>query len=513
MNGVEYAVTMEGDLWEGVVVNARNTRTHRYLDPLQISLPQLVTALGLRSAPETFPALTQAAQQLSQQVMVVDDVTGPVLRVLSRRSSAMGGMQAEALGRVRQRLHQDSAVLSGKLCVVTLLEGVRRSSSVRDLMASPNGGVGGFGAKDTVDGNAAVRAARNRSIVVCVHDVMSCRQHRVVVAGSTLEDVLGTAGMLQLTTQLNEGARRKAFEKLLPCITLKSDDVVGTVVQFDASQALTVDAAPNPEPVVRQARARASRNKGPPPPPSPAHSADPSEEGSDGATTDDDGGFAPSPTHQQHQQTVKAEEDADVEFDRAIEEEAATSIQAVHRGRRTRKELQVQRARQNAAAARIQALQRGASTRQHLFEEAVQQEEEMAATQIQSTFRGHQARRDTDVVRMRSVVQQRKDIAAVLIQSGIRGWLGRLAARRHKMRVVKHFMELQKMHLSAAIIQSFFFRKMYPDTDEEDASLLDDQHLMGSVVLSCSDDSVDGDAETSFAVSAVIEAEGGRVYD
>lgn len=110
-----------------------------------------------------------------------------------------------------------------------------------------------------------------------------------------------------------------------------------------------------------------------------------------------------------------------------------------------------------------------------------------AASHIQASFRGHRVRKEASLRHMRDVIHRNKVDAAITIQAAIRGWLGRIAARRHKVEVVRRFMRVQQMHLAAAIIQSAFFRKMYPESGSEsgpgytyysdDDALIHDHHL------------------------------------
>ena len=79
------------------------------------------------------------------------------------------------------------------------------------------------------------------------------------------------------------------------------------------------------------------------------------------------------------------------------------------------------------------------------------------------------------------MVHDHHHTAAIAIQAVMRGKLGRVAARRRKMRVIQRFMAEQRQHLAAAIIQSAFFRKMYPESDEDaEGSLTDDEGSYGS---------------------------------
>ncbi len=68
---------------------------------------------------------------------------------------------------------------------------------------------------------------------------------------------------------------------------------------------------------------------------------------------------------------------------------------------------------------------------------------------------------------MRAMVEHSRQDAAIAIQAAIRGKLGRAAARARKVAVIRSFMDVQRQHLAAAIIQSAFFRKMYPESDDE----------------------------------------------
>jgi hypothetical protein len=99
-------------------------------------------------------------------------------------------------------------------------------------------------------------------------------------------------------------------------------------------------------------------------------------------------------------------------------EAAATKIQAVHKGKQARKELQ-ERKEMEAAALKIQAVHRGKMTRMELREKA---EQEAAALKIQAVHRGKMTRME-----LREKAEQ--EAAALKIQAVHRGKMTRMELR------------------------------------------------------------------------------------
>ena len=99
-------------------------------------------------------------------------------------------------------------------------------------------------------------------------------------------------------------------------------------------------------------------------------------------------------------------------------EAAATKIQAVHKGKQARKELQ-ERKEMEAAAVKIQAVHRGKMTRMELREKA---EQEAAALKIQAVHRGKMTRME-----LREKAEQ--EAAALKIQAVHRGKMTRMELR------------------------------------------------------------------------------------
>ena len=100
---------------------------------------------------------------------------------------------------------------------------------------------------------------------------------------------------------------------------------------------------------------------------------------------------------------------------------AAVKIQAVHRGKQACKELEEQK-EQTAAAVKIQAMHRGKQARKELEE---QKEQTAAAVKIQAMHRGKQARKELE--------EQKEQTAAVLkIQAVHRGKQTRMELRRER---------------------------------------------------------------------------------
>ena len=99
-------------------------------------------------------------------------------------------------------------------------------------------------------------------------------------------------------------------------------------------------------------------------------------------------------------------------------EAAATKIQAVHKGKQARKELQ-ERKEQEAAAVKIQAVHRGKMTRMEFREKA---EQEAAALKIQAVHRGKMTRME-----LREKAEQ--EAAALKIQAVHRGKMTRMELR------------------------------------------------------------------------------------
>ena len=109
-----------------------------------------------------------------------------------------------------------------------------------------------------------------------------------------------------------------------------------------------------------------------------------------------------------------------------LEEQAAAAlkIQAVHRGKQARKELQEKR-EQESAALKIQAVHRGKQTRMELRKE--REEQAAAAQKIQAVHRGKQARKDLEEKR-------EMESAALKIQAVHRGKQTRMELRKERER-------------------------------------------------------------------------------
>ena len=108
-----------------------------------------------------------------------------------------------------------------------------------------------------------------------------------------------------------------------------------------------------------------------------------------------------------------------------LEEQAAAAvkIQAVHRGKQARKELEEKR-EQEAAAVKIQAVHRGKQARKELEEK---REMESAALKIQAVHRGKQARKELEEKR-------EMESAALKIQAVHRGKQTRMELRKERER-------------------------------------------------------------------------------
>ena len=107
--------------------------------------------------------------------------------------------------------------------------------------------------------------------------------------------------------------------------------------------------------------------------------------------------------------------------ERKEQEAAAVKIQAVHRGKAARKEVE-ERKEQEAAAVKIQAVHRGKAARKEVEE---RKEQEAAAVKIQAVHRGKAARKE---------VEERKEqeAAAVKIQAVHRGKAARKEVEERK---------------------------------------------------------------------------------
>ena len=112
-------------------------------------------------------------------------------------------------------------------------------------------------------------------------------------------------------------------------------------------------------------------------------------------------------------------DEADVDLDEQAA--AAVKIQAMHRGKQARGEMQEQK-EQTAAAVKIQAVQRGKQARKELEE---QKEQTAAAVKIQAMHRGKQARKELEE-------QKEQTAAAVKIQAVHRGKETRMELRRER---------------------------------------------------------------------------------
>ena len=113
---------------------------------------------------------------------------------------------------------------------------------------------------------------------------------------------------------------------------------------------------------------------------------------------------------------------------------AAVKIQAVHRGKQARKELEEQK-EQTAAVLKIQAVHRGKQTRMELRREREEQAElAAAALKIQAVHRGEQTRME---LRKQREEEQEQAAAALKIQAVHRGKQTRMELRKERERVAK----------------------------------------------------------------------------
>ena len=412
MNGEKYDVSITGDLWEGVSINALSLKTFAVLEPLELSLPQVVSALGLRFPPDSQSGLVAAAKQLATQVVVVGDVAGPSLRVLSRKQDTLKG-HIEALGRTRSRLYQACVQVSGRRCIVSLLEGVRRSSNVRDLAVEPRATPRGPGLQRAGSWRSMDDATDRQGLVFVAHDVLAEAQYRLSVQAGAVRDVVGPRRLLDLTTRPDEEARRDAFLAAAAALRLEEDPAAdsGRRLVFHSPEA-------KPAASTEEARAAAASERGdealPARPKTAARKAARAEaakeeegkssssptsrpprvpptvaeqpEGSAGSTVpgkqaavvrmarDDDGNWQAFTKEDEEAAAVRIQAAARGVRTRAEirqKQHAAAEVQALYRGRSARRHLQ----QQQQAAARIQAVHRGVATRQRMFDEAVRAEE------------------------------------------------------------------------------------------------------------------------------------------
>ena len=107
-------------------------------------------------------------------------------------------------------------------------------------------------------------------------------------------------------------------------------------------------------------------------------------------------------------------------------EAAALKIQAMHRGKQTRMELRKEREEQEAAVLKIQAMHRGKQTRMELRKE--REEQEAAALKIQAMHRGKQTRMELRKER------EEQEAAALKIQAMHRGKQTRMELRKERER-------------------------------------------------------------------------------
>ena len=113
---------------------------------------------------------------------------------------------------------------------------------------------------------------------------------------------------------------------------------------------------------------------------------------------------------------------------------AAVKIQAVHRGKQACKELEEQK-EQTAAVLKIQAVHRGKQTRMELRREREEQAElAAAALKIQAVHRGEQTRME---LRKQREEEQEQAAAALKIQAVHRGKQTRMELRKERERVAK----------------------------------------------------------------------------
>ena len=120
-----------------------------------------------------------------------------------------------------------------------------------------------------------------------------------------------------------------------------------------------------------------------------------------------------------------------------LEEQAAAAvkIQAVHRGKQARKELEEKR-EQEAAAVKIQAVHRGKQARKELEEK---REMESAALKIQAVHRGKQARKELEEKR-------EMESAALKIQAVHRGKQTRMELRKEREEQAAAALKIQAVH-------------------------------------------------------------------
>jgi myosin heavy subunit len=114
---------------------------------------------------------------------------------------------------------------------------------------------------------------------------------------------------------------------------------------------------------------------------------------------------------------------------------AALKIQAVHRGKQARKELQEKR-EMEAAAVKIQAVHRGKQARKEMQEK---HEMEAAAVKIQAVHRGKQARKEMQE-------KHEMEAAALKIQAMHRGKQTRMELRKEREEQEAAALKIQAMH-------------------------------------------------------------------
>jgi myosin heavy subunit len=118
-------------------------------------------------------------------------------------------------------------------------------------------------------------------------------------------------------------------------------------------------------------------------------------------------------------------------------EAAAVKIQAVHRGKQARKEMQ-EKHEMEAAALKIQAMHRGKQTRMELRKE--REEQEAAALKIQAMHRGKQTRMELRKER------EEQEAAALKIQAMHRGKQTRMELRKEREEQEAAALKIQAMH-------------------------------------------------------------------
>jgi Ca2+-binding EF-hand superfamily protein len=118
-------------------------------------------------------------------------------------------------------------------------------------------------------------------------------------------------------------------------------------------------------------------------------------------------------------------------------EAAAVKIQAVHRGKQARKEMQ-EKHEMEAAALKIQAVHRGKQTRMELRKE--REEQEAAALKIQAMHRGKQTRMELRKER------EEQEAAALKIQAMHRGKQTRMELRKEREEQEAAALKIQAMH-------------------------------------------------------------------